>query len=141
MHQHAKLLPPLATQLSVDQAPKPSRMKQYCLQLKMLARSYCLPLESRRQPFRTRKARTGSASWWFFLTSTQSKNKNPKKIPDFFAGIKIRVNPVPKNPGIWQNPGIENLDPAGAWAGLASQGKYMIFGNINFSCLDLSRFR
>ena len=58
------------TELSTFSGASETLFGQYCLQLKRLPRSYCLPLESRRQPFRTRKARTGSASWWFFLTSS-----------------------------------------------------------------------
>ena len=65
--------------------------------------------------------------WWKLcdLTRKRSRNKNPEKSRKKFLtipGLKIRVNPVPKNPGSRdlaksrpENPGIENLDPAMAW--------------------------
>ena len=64
--------------------------------------------------------------WWKScdLTSTQSRNKNPEKSRRNFwtiPGLKIRVNPVPKNPGIpgfgkipsRKIPGLKILIPLG----------------------------
>ena len=64
--------------------------------------------------------------WWKLcdLTSTRSRNKNPEKSRRNFwtiPGLKIRVNPVPKNPGIpgfgkipsRKIPGLKILIPLG----------------------------
>ena len=77
--------------------------------------------------------------WWKWcdLTSTRSKNKNPEKSRRNFwtiPGLKIRVNPVPKNPGIpgfgkipsRKIPGLKILIPLGpdsgwCWAGDADE--------------------
>ena len=58
------------------------------------------------------------------MTSTRSRNKNPEKSRKNFLtipGLKIRVNPVPKNPGIpgfgkipsRKIPGLKFLIPLG----------------------------
>ena len=43
------------TELSTFSGASETRFGQYCLQLKRLPRSYCLPLESQKQPWRERQ--------------------------------------------------------------------------------------
>ena len=58
------------------------------------------------------------------LTKFMRWEGNPERSRIFWRnpGMKFQANPVPKNPGILQNPvpeipGLKILDPAGAWSG------------------------
>ena len=67
------------TELSTFSGASETLFGQYCLQLKRLPPSYCLPLESQKKNL-TRKTRGGSASCWFFHKFSWSTREGATRI-------------------------------------------------------------